>query len=443
MKKRTFKRIIVAAAVALTLGFSAVLGGCSSFGGRDGVNGKDLNIYDIYEAAKAESGNTDMTFTEFLKEYLSYTPSELEQQASIKSAINRSLLSSVSVQCYFMGYELNGSGVIVDIDTDKGDMTVVTNCHVVYSAKSNGYADSIKLWLYGSESDYTKTYQNNAIEASIIAASKHYDVAVLKVTGNELVKKSQAQAAKWSEAEEVFLGETVYAIGNANSQGMSANVGYISKDLESVVVDLGDGHTLKYYMSVLKSDKSGYEYNVMRTSAAINSGNSGGGLFNLNGEIVGLVNSKSKSDETGFGYALTAASTKRVVQSMLDNYASVHEEVHYLNRVRHGISVEVGDMYSTGLNEDGFAEIYEQVKVSSVSLSAASGKLSSGDILKHIKIMRGGNVIEDLDINREHNFHDAMLSVRAGDEVIFTVQRGGSEVTQTVTFGESNFEKVV
>ena len=128
---------------------------------------------------------------------------------------------------------------------------------------------------------------------------------------------------------------------------------------------------------------------------------------------------------------------------MLDNYASVHEEVHYLNRVRHGISVEVGDMYSTGLNEDGFAEIYEQVKVSSVSLSAASGKLSSGDILKHIKIMRGGNVIEDLDINREHNFHDAMLSVRAGDEVIFTVQRGGSEVTQTVTFGESNFEKVV
>lgn len=442
MKKRTFKRIIVAAAVALTLGFSAVLGGCSSFGGRDGVNGKDLNIYDIYEAAKAESGNADMTFTEFLKEYLSYTPSELEQQASIKSAINRSLLSSVSVQCYFMengvSVAYNGSGVILDVDTQSGDMTVVTNCHVVYSAKSkryasdDGYADSINLWLYGAESSYTDVYQNNAISAKIIAASKTYDVAVLKVTGSELVKRSKARAATWSDSEEIYLGETVYAIGNANSQGMSANVGYISKDLETVKVDLGT--TL---------NREVFDYEVMRTSAAINSGNSGGGLFNLNGEIVGLVNSKSKSDETGFGYALTAASTKRVVQSMLDNYAFVHEEVHYLNRVRHGISVEVGDMYSTGLNEDGFAEIYEQVKVSSVSLSAASGKLESGDILKHIKIMRGGNVIEDLDINREHNFHDAMLSVRAGDEVIFTVQRGGSEVTQTVTFGESNFEKVV
>lgn len=442
MKKRMFKRIIAAAAVALTLGFSAVLGGCSSFGGRDGVNGKDLNIYDIYESAKAESGNADMTFTEFLKEYLSYTPSELEQQASIKSAINRSLLSSVSVQCYFMengvSVAYNGSGVILDVDTQSGDMTVVTNCHVVYSAKSkryasdDGYADSINLWLYGAESSYTDVYQSNAISAKIIAASKTYDVAVLKVTGSELVKRSKARAATWSDSEEIYLGETVYAIGNANSQGMSANVGYISKDLETVKVDLGT--TL---------NREVFDYEVMRTSAAINSGNSGGGLFNLNGEIVGLVNSKSKSDETGFGYALTAASTKRVVQSMLDNYASVHEEVHYLNRVRHGISVEVGDMYSTGLNEDGFAEIYEQVKVSSVSLSAASGKLESGDILKHIKIMRGGNVIEDLDINREHNFHDAMLSVRAGDEVIFTVQRGGSEVTQTVTFGESNFEKVV
>ena len=452
MKRTAIKKTIAAAVAVITLGATAFFGGCNTQNGRDGINGKDLNIYDIYAAAKLESGNADMTFTEFLKEYLSYTSDELEHQASIKGAINRSLMSSVSVQSVVKEYEYgverenaySGSGVIIDIDRESGDMTVVTNCHVVYSAKSkryssdDGFSDNIHVWLYGSESIYEETYKNNAIPASIIAASKTYDVAVLKVAGSELVKMSKAEPAKWAEQEEVYLGETVYAIGNANSQYMSANVGYVSKDLEYVSVDLGDAKP--------------YEYAVMRTSVDINSGNSGGGLFNLDGEITGLINSKSKSEAAGFGYALTAASTRRVVQSMLDNYKLNGGETHYVKRVKHGITVDVSDMYSTGLNEDGYAEIYEQVRVKAVENGAARGKLQSGDILRHIKItgMRENKngveeltVVEDLEITREHNFHDVMLSVRAGDKVTFTVKRGDGDITQEVSFGEDNFEEVI
>lgn len=444
MKKRKFKAIIATVGVALTLGLTAAFGGCSSVAARDGVDGKDLNIYDIYEAAKVETGNPGMTFADFLTEYFSFTSEEV----SLQTSINRSLLSSVSVQAQFREYTgasasdaaYSGSGVIVDIDREKGDMTVVTNCHVVYSAKANrygqdGYSDNIHIWLYGSESNYSEVYKNNGISATLLAASKTYDVAVLKVKDSSLVKKSQARAASWSAAEEVYIGETVYAIGNANSQTLSANVGYVSKDLETIKVDLGDtvGGSTVYY-----------EYNVLRTSAAINSGNSGGGLYNMGGELAGLVNAKSKSDVSGMGYALTAASTKRVVQSMLYNYAVTGAEAHYLNTVRHGISVAVVDMYSTGLNSNGYAEIYEQVQVTGLALnSAASGKLSSGDVLKHIRITRGGEIIEDADINREHNFHDVMLSVRAGDEVEFTVLRGADTLTRTVSFGSGSFEKVV
>ncbi|MCM1438400.1 MAG: S1C family serine protease [Roseburia sp.] len=431
------KKFIAAAGIALTLGVTAVFGGCAY--ARDGINGKDLNIYDIYEAAKVESGNADMTFTEFLRDYLSYNPDDIENAVTLQTSINNSLLSSVSVRSKFTengnAVEYGGSGVIIDVDTGRGDMTVVTNCHVVYSAKSrqystdDGFADDVNIWLYGSESNYEQTYEKNAIRAQLIAASKTYDVALLKVTGSELVKKSKAKAAKWSQSEEIYLGETVYAIGNANSQNLSANVGYISKDLETVSVDLGTS-----------GSKEIYEYSVLRTSAAINSGNSGGGLFNLSGEIVGLVNSKGKSDAAGFGYALTAASTKRAVASMLENYAETLQEAHYINYVRHGIEVEVTDMYSTGLNQSGYAEIYEQVKVSSVSLSAASGKIEGGDWIKHIKIMRGDTVVEDMDINREHNFHDAMLSVRSGDKVVFTVVRGDNEFEQSVTY--TSFERL-
>ena len=62
MKRKRVRAIIATLGVALTLGLSATLCGCSMFSGRDGVDGKDLNIYEIYEAAKAETNNPDLTF---------------------------------------------------------------------------------------------------------------------------------------------------------------------------------------------------------------------------------------------------------------------------------------------------------------------------------------------------------------------------------------------
>lgn len=437
MKSKKLKAIFATAGLALTLGVSAAFGGCSAVTPRDGINGKDLNIYDIYEAAKTESGNPDLTFTEFLKEYLSYNPEDIATSVSLQTAINRSLMSSVSIQTQFTEsgrtVAYSGSGVILDVDRASGDMTVVTNCHVVYSAKSkryssdNGYPDSIYLWLYGSESNYTQTNKNNAIPATLIAASKTYDVAVVKVTGSDLIRKSQATAASWSGAEEVYLGETVFAVGNANSQQMSANVGYVSKDSELIKVDLGD-------------DNGGYDYTVLRTSAAINSGNSGGGLYNLGCEMVGLVNAKGKTDATGFGYALPAASTRRVVDNLLDGASA--GKVSRVKRFKHGLNVEVTDMYSTGLNKDGFAEIYEQVTVSSPSFgSPFYGKISGDDVLKRVKITRGNTVVEDIEIRREHNFHDVMLSVREGDTVEITVMRGEDEISASVT--ANGFENLI
>lgn len=437
MKSKKLKAILATAGLALTLGVSAAFGGCSAVTPRDGINGKDLNIYDIYEAAKTESGNPDLTFTEFLKEYLSYNPEDIATSVSLQTAINRSLMSSVSIQTQFTEsgrtVAYSGSGVILDVDRASGDMTVVTNCHVVYSAKSkryssdNGYPDSIYLWLYGSESNYTQTNKNNAIPATLIAASKTYDVAVIKVTGSDLIRKSQATAASWSDAEEVYLGETVFAVGNANSQQMSANVGYVSKDSELIKVDLGD-------------ENGGYDYTVLRTSAAINSGNSGGGLYNLGCEIVGLVNAKGKTDATGFGYALPAASTRRVVDNLLDGASA--GKVNRVSRFKHGLNVEVTDMYSTGLNKDGFAEIYEQVTVASPSFgSPFYGKISGDDVLKRVKITRGNTVVEDIEIRREHNFHDVMLSVREGDTVEITVMRGEDEITASVT--ANGFENLI
>ena len=71
--------------------------GCMSGGrdGRDGKDGQDVSIYEIYEAAKSIDGNENLTFDEFLREYLSYNDSQLNEITSLKTAINRSLMSGV------------------------------------------------------------------------------------------------------------------------------------------------------------------------------------------------------------------------------------------------------------------------------------------------------------------------------------------------------------
>lgn len=435
MKNGKFIKIFAGAVIVLAVGLSAVFGGCAGKDGRDGANGKDLNIYDIYAAVKAESGNENLTLEEFLKEYLSYTPAEIEEAVSLRAAVNRSLLSGVSIRAEFFERSTgntvySGSGVILDVDRENGDMTVATNCHVVYSSKANfsnqdGFSDNVMLWLYGSE-----YIDKCAVKAEIVAASKAYDIAVLKVEGSDIVKNSYAVKAEWAGGEEVYLGEQVYAIGNANGEKLSASVGYISKDMETVTVDLGDPEP--------------YNYKVMRTSANINAGNSGGGLYNLSGQLVGLINAKGRDEAVGVGYALPSANVKRVVDRMLRGYAGNGSEAHGVTVANHGITVDVKDSYTTGLNDKGFAEIVEVVTVSSMSYDGkAFGSLETGDRIAHVKVTRPSGesteVVEDMDIRREHNFHDALLSVDVGCTAEITVIRGGEEKTFAFTFDETDF----
>ncbi|MDE6558054.1 MAG: S1C family serine protease [Clostridia bacterium] len=444
-KSKLIKAIIASLAVAATVACSALMGGCIGSTPKDGANGKDLNIYDLYEAAKAESGKSDMTMEEFLKEYLSFTSSDLQQATTLKAAINRSLLSAVSVNARFRTGVLTekvgaGSGVIVDIDREKGDMTVLTNCHVVYNAdaaaenRNQGFSTGISVWLYGYESSTVAVNGANAINAELIAASKSYDVALLKVTGSDIVKNSKAVKADWSKCEDVYPGETVYTIGNSQSYHLSANVGYIAKAFENVKTNIGtDDHP------------DAREFEVIRTNAPIYPGNSGGGLFDINGELVGLVNSASiaqddKPSLSGMGYALTGSAVRRVVDRMLKDYTDTAK--YGVRRVNHGVSTYVSDAYCTGLNDKGFAELREQVTVSSVSFGTnAYNKIKSGDVIESVKIIRGTTVIENVEIKREHNFHDVMLAADAGDTVKVTVTRGGNK--EEVSFTVTRFETAV
>ncbi|HIR66873.1 MAG TPA: hypothetical protein IAB94_02350, partial [Candidatus Coproplasma avicola] len=130
-------KTLVAAITIAALSCTAVLVGCNVSLGADGRDGQDVSIYEIYEAtnkARVEEGLEELTFLEFISEYLNYDSQELADMASLQASINRSLLSSVQVTATFPAMVQSGSlpwqqeegtvtsqgsGVIVDIDKDE------------------------------------------------------------------------------------------------------------------------------------------------------------------------------------------------------------------------------------------------------------------------------------------------------------------------------------
>lgn len=430
--KRIFK-ILIATAMSAAIAGAVILGGCSLSLGKDGKDGQDVSIYEIYEAtnaAREEAGLPTLTFLDFITEYLSYTGEELEQVTSLQSAINRSLLSSVSILTTFnvpssRPYQSDtqekyaGSGVIVDVDKEAGDMYVVTNAHVVYLSygEGDGYCDDINLYLYGSEYSKEDT-ESTAISADIIGVSLTYDIAVLKVEDSELVKNSNALAAEWSMAEAVYAGEKVYAVGNPEGSMLSVTTGIISRESEYITLDMYD---------TTYNEDDDFTYRVLRTDAAINGGNSGGGLYNIYGQIVAIVNAKSVDESIdNMGYALPASTVRRVVDNMIDRYEETGAETHGVYRAI-GIQVQLTGSSSYLNNETNLVEIVDTVKVASVSSGLAYGNLRAGDIITNIKISSGDTIKEDVDINRYYSVTDVMLAARVGDVVTVTVRRSDSD----------------
>ncbi|MDE6597132.1 MAG: S1C family serine protease [Clostridia bacterium] len=457
MKK--FLAVIVSVALAAML----LLSGCFLKGekgetgpaGRDGINGQDVSIIDIYNEAKQHEGNENLTFNEFLQKYLNYTNVELDKKATLQAIMNKSLMSGVSIVSRFSygsGYygtshkAFTGSGVIIDMDKTKGEAWVVTNCHVVYDDTSrNTFADEIYLFLYGQDlkdvnysvgTDYSikELGGNYKIPAQVVGASVDYDIALLKVTDSAVLKSSNAVKAEFANDEHVYVGETVYTVGNAASEGLSVSDGIISKDSEYINVGMSDAYP---------SDTTSFR--VLRTSAAVNHGNSGGGLFNTKGEIIAVVNAKDdEADTDNLGYALPASNVKRLVQLMRDTYEA-REDNTFVSGVRKAyLNVTLETVSSTAIynTETERAEITEGVMVSYGSGQPALSYLQYGDLITNIKVVdSANNEKENVAVTRRYTVGDVMFSVREGYSVILTVKRGQSEIElEPIVFNSSYFK---
>lgn len=357
-------------------------------------------------------------------------------------AASKGLLSAVSVYSTFevravsgLGYfqqiitkdtTSGGSGVIYRMsaqDKVKGDAYIITNYHVVYNAQAtseNKIAKQIRVFLYGKEQErYT-------MDAEFVGGSMLYDIALLKVSDSEVLRSSIATEATFANSDEVALLETAIAIGNPALSGLSATVGHINVASEYVPMTLADDSTLT-------------EMRLLRIDTAVNGGNSGGGLFNDRGEVIGIVNAKIVSSSIdNIAYAIPSNLARSVAESIL--YYCDGKENEHISRCYVGITLEDTPESETYYDQQtGKVHIRDRVKVATVTAgSLADGVIMVGDELHNITIDG-----ESYAVLRNYNIVESMINARAGDTVVIDLTREGTRMQVTIVLSEDCLSTII
>ena len=216
-------------------------------------------------------------------------------------------MSVEEVQGFFGGtYEQKtggvGTGIIIGENDD--ELLIVTNSHVVAGR------DTLTV-TFGDD---------NSVEANIKGSDAVYDVAVIAVAEADIPAetKGSISVARLGDSDSLKVGEPAIAIGNALGYGQSVTTGVISAlNRTGISTDAQTGETTENATELIQTD------------AAINSGNSGGALVNVNGEVVGINSAKQVGATVeGIGYAIPISDVYDLIQSMMsqDTKTKVDED---------------------------------------------------------------------------------------------------------------------
>nr|WP_316613900.1 trypsin-like peptidase domain-containing protein [uncultured Ruminococcus sp.] len=269
-----------------------------------------------------------------------------------------------------------GSGVIISKDG-----YIITNNHVISGASS------IKVTTRGGDS----------YDAKLIGTDSKVDIALLKIEATDL------PVAVFGDSSKLAVGSKAVIIGNPlGTLGGSVTEGIISALDRSIVID---GKTM----------------HLMQTDAAVNPGNSGGGMFDGQGALAGIVVAKSSSEEIdNIGFVIPINDVIEIIDDLKD-YGYVRGRADtgmtYID-----LSNNMFAWYYFGNNEPG-------VYVASVEngSNAAKSGFSRGDRIVSI---------DGKEITNSEEIATLISDKSAGDKVTFVINRNGSEKTIELTLDE-------
>lgn len=293
----------------------------------------------------------------------------------------------------FFNMSSKGAGVIFQDNKTTGEAYIVTCFHVV-----KGYTNQIYMLLYDSFIPQ---------KASLVYSSTIYDVAVLKLTASQEYSKSSAEPAKIADSSLLIEGEGAIAIGNPLGGGISVTSGIISKTTELVDVD-------------------GITHRVMRIDTPINNGNSGGGLFNTNGDFIGLVSAKATDNYATNKYVdcVAYAIPSNVAISIANNIIRYKMPV----KAMLGISLMVS---SEGVSFNLIDGKYVPVQTVVVSQVEDESGFEIND--KITGFAYNETVVNMISL---YSFDDHAFNISKGDKVKFFIERDGKAKTLEVEIKE-------
>ncbi len=389
--------------------------------GKDGTNGTDgadgKSAYDI----AVENGfvGTEAEWLESLKgqDGKDGTTSSSTSLVDYKVAINKGLLSAVAIKSQFTKlvdsvqkqYTMAGSGVIIQDDKTTGTAYILTNYHVLYDKNDiDGNADKITCYLYGQYN-----ISNYGMVATLVGGSMKYDIAVIKIQ-SDIYKNSIAEPVTVKNSEEVNIGDNIVLIGNPMGYGFSATTGTVSVPSEVASVEQPNGLS--------------YDNRLIRVDAPVNGGNSGGGMFDIDGNLIGIVKAKIvKEGIENIGFIIPSNVAYALGMNIIQNCdGSTNKNAKIVNL---GVTVTISSS-SMIKDENGNVKIVEGVKVSSVdSTSIFYNKLLASDTVKEI-IVNGTTYA----ITRTYQVEELLFNLNVGDSITFVVTRSGVNYTYTATF---------
>lgn len=380
-KKKKFNgKHVARSAVALVL--AAAMGFAGGFvGAKFGGSGKVV-IQQVAPSSTADSASgSDNSITAASSSGSSLTT---EQVADLVSPSVVVITTEQVVYSQWSWYGQNqvesgaGSGVIIS-----SDGYILTCAHVVDGAST--------ITVTIGDKDYT---------ATLVGEDTTSDIAVIKIDADGLTP------ATVGNSDSLKVGQSVMAVGNPLGElGGTVTGGMISALNRSVTIQ---GSSSVNTMSLIQMD------------ASVSPGNSGGGLFNMNGELVGIVNAKSSSsDAEGLGFAIPINDAIKVAQELLENG-------YVTGRPYLGITyLAVTDAQTAsqlGVNAYG-VYVVEVVKGG----PAEKAGLQAGDRIVSV---------DGTEIASKDDLGTLMQKHAAGDTLSITIARDGQMQTVNVTLGE-------
>ena len=380
-KKKKFNgKRVARSAVALVL--AAAMGFAGGFvGAKFGGSGKVV-IQQVAPSSTADSASgSDSSITAASSSGSSLTT---EQVADLVSPSVVVITTEQVVYSQWSWYGQNqvesgaGSGVIIS-----SDGYILTCAHVVDGAST--------ITVTIGDKDYT---------ATLVGEDTTSDIAVIKIDADGLTP------ATVGNSDSLKVGQSVMAVGNPLGElGGTVTGGMISALNRSVTIQ---GSSSVNTMSLIQMD------------ASVSPGNSGGGQFNMNGELVGIVNAKSSSsDAEGLGFAIPINDAIKVAQELLENG-------YVTGRPYLGITyLAVTDAQTAsqlGVNAYG-VYVVEVVKGG----PAEKAGLQAGDRIVSV---------DGTEIASKDDLGTLMQKHAAGDTLSITIARDGQMQTVNVTLGE-------